>query len=183
MTRAKWPTHYFAVNALSGKSRALFLTGYDSFAAWEKDMTAEQKDPTLSAALDRASLADGDLLTEFDASALMYRDEYSLNSTVDIAHMRYFEISLYRVRPGHDGDWDSIVKLVKAAYQKLPDIHWAMYQAVYGQEGNTYIIFWPMKTGADIDRSFANDKQFMGAMGEDGAHQHGRNGKKDEDEG
>jgi hypothetical protein len=168
MTRAKWPTHYFAVNALSGKSRALFLTGYDSFEAWEKDMVAEQKNPTLSAALDRASLADGDLLTEFDASALMYRDDYSLNSTVDIAHMRYFEISLYRVRPGHDGDWDSIVKLVKAAYQKMPDIHWVMYQAVYGQEGNTYIIFWPMKTGADIDRSFANDKQFVSAMGEDG---------------
>jgi hypothetical protein len=168
MARAKWPTHYFAVNAITGKSRALFLTGYDSFEAWEKDITAEQKNLTLSAALDRASLADGDLLTEFDASALMYRDEYSLNSTVDIAHMRYFEISLYRVRPGHDGDWDSIVKLVKAAYQKMPDIHWAMYQAVYGQEGNTYVIFWPMKAGADIDRSFANDKQFASAMGEEG---------------
>src|SRR5712664_3428914 len=32
MKRAKWPTHYLAVESLSGKSRALFLTGYDSFA-------------------------------------------------------------------------------------------------------------------------------------------------------
>src|ERR1039458_10333350 len=37
VTRAKWPTHYLAVESLSGPSRALFLTGYDSFAAWEKD--------------------------------------------------------------------------------------------------------------------------------------------------
>ena len=53
MTRAKWPTHYLAVNSLSGKSRALFLTGYDSFAAWEKDSMAEQNNPTLAAAIDR----------------------------------------------------------------------------------------------------------------------------------
>src|ERR1700730_5239292 len=57
MTRAKWPTHYLALNALSGKSRALFLTGYDSFEAWEKDTLAVQKTPTLSAAIDRAALA------------------------------------------------------------------------------------------------------------------------------
>jgi hypothetical protein len=47
MTRAKWPTHYLAVNALSGKPRALFLTGYDSFEAWEKDYMAVQKNATL----------------------------------------------------------------------------------------------------------------------------------------
>src|ERR1700680_4429171 len=48
---AKWPTHYLAVEALSGKSRALFLTGYDSFDAWEKDVSAQQKNATLSADL------------------------------------------------------------------------------------------------------------------------------------
>ncbi len=168
MTRAKWPTHYLALNSLSGKSRALFLTGYDSFEAWEKDVMAEQKNPALAAALDKASLADGDLLSEFDASALRYREEYSLRSSVDIPHMRYFEISLYRVRSGHDADWDTIVKMVKAAYEKIPDAHFATYQAVYGQEDNTYVVFWPMKSGAEIDQSFASDKQFAANMGEDG---------------
>jgi hypothetical protein len=168
MTRAKWPTHYLALNALSGKSRALFLTGYDSFEAWEKDTLAEQKNPALSAAIDRAAMADGDLLSEFDASAMIYRDEYSLRSSVDIPHMRYFEISLYRVRPGHDADWDTIVKLVKSGYEKIPGARWAMYQAVYGQEGNTYAVFWPMKSGAEIDQSFVNDKQLAASLGEDG---------------
>ena len=31
MTRAKEPTHYLALNSLSGKNRALFLTWYASF--------------------------------------------------------------------------------------------------------------------------------------------------------
>src|ERR1700740_1412359 len=37
MARAKWPTHYFAMTSLSGKSRALYLTSHDSFEAWQKD--------------------------------------------------------------------------------------------------------------------------------------------------
>src|SRR5271166_6122898 len=31
MTRAKWPTHYLAVDSVSGKPRSLFFTAYDSF--------------------------------------------------------------------------------------------------------------------------------------------------------
>ena len=168
MTRAKWPTHYLTVTSLSGKPRALFLTRYDSFEAWEKDALATQKNETLSAALDRAAVADGDLLSDADASALLYKEEYSLRPQVDIPHMRYFEISLYRVRPGHDADWDSIVKMVMAAYEKIPDAHWATYRAVYGQEGNTYVVFTPMKSAAEIDKGFTQDKQFMSAMGEEG---------------
>ena len=34
--RAKWPTHYFAASALTGKPRVLFFVAYDSFEAWEK---------------------------------------------------------------------------------------------------------------------------------------------------
>jgi hypothetical protein len=168
MARAKWPSHYLAVSSISGKPRVLFFTGYDSFEAWEKDIQAVGKNATLSAALDRASVADGELLSDSDASAMVYSEEYSLRSAVDIAHMRYFEISLYRVRPGHDADWDTIVKMVKAAYEKIPAAHWATYHAQYGQEGNTYVVFTQIKSAAEIDQGFAEDKQFMANMGEDG---------------
>jgi len=168
LRKANWPVYGIALTPVAGPSDAWFMTGYDSFEAWEKDVLAEQKNATLSAALDRASVADGDLLSDYDASALVYSDEYSLRSSVDIPHMRYFEIDLYRVRPGHDADWDSIVKMVKAAYEKIPDVRWAVYYAKYGQEGTTYVVFTPMKSAAEIDKGFAQDKQFMANMGEDG---------------
>jgi len=168
MTRAKWPTHYLAVESISGKSRALFLTGYDSFAAWEKDVLATQKDAALSAALDRAAAADGELLSETDSAALAFHEEYSLRPEVDIAHMRYFEISVYQVRHGHDKDWDDIVKMVIAAYEKIPDAHWATYAVVYGLQDNTYVIFNPMKSAEEIDKGFAEGKQFEEAMGKEG---------------
>jgi len=56
-TRAKWPTHYLTIDSLSGKPRSLFLVGFDSFDAWEKDNQATQKNTALSAALERAALA------------------------------------------------------------------------------------------------------------------------------
>src|SRR5271166_4556015 len=56
---ANWPTHYLAVDSLTGPPRSLFFVGYDSFAAWEKDTMATQKNAALSAALDRAGIADG----------------------------------------------------------------------------------------------------------------------------
>jgi hypothetical protein len=80
MTAAKWPTHYFAVESMSGPSRALFLTGYPSFAAWEKDNQATAKNAALTAALEHAALMDGDLLTSYDQNVLVYRDDISLRS-------------------------------------------------------------------------------------------------------
>ena len=47
MTRAKEPSHYLALNSLSGKSRALFLTWYASFDAWGKDIDAVNKNAAL----------------------------------------------------------------------------------------------------------------------------------------
>jgi len=166
---AKWPTHYLAVDSLSGKSRSLFLIGYDSFEAWEKDNLAVQKNAKLAAELDHAGLVDGELLSETDAGEFVYSEEYSLRaSSVQIAHMRYFEVSVFHVRPGHHKDWDELVKLVTAAYAKIPDVHWATYEAVYGSAGGTYVVFTPMKSAAEIDRTFAQGKQFMANMGEEG---------------
>src|SRR6202035_4304736 len=90
MVHAKWPTHYLAVDSITGQPRSLFLTAYDSFEAWEKDVQATQKNAALSAALDRANLPDGDLLAATDQAALILHPELSFRDNVDIAHMRYF---------------------------------------------------------------------------------------------
>lgn len=165
---AKWPQHYFAADSQSGAPRTLFFVGYDSFAAWEKDEMAQQNNAALSAALDRAGLADGDLLSETDAGVFTFNEDQSQGIPVDIAHMRYFEISLYRVRPGHRKEWEAIVKLVKAAYEKIPDVHWAVFASAYGGEDVTYLVFIPLKSASEIDKSMLNDKQFVENMGEEG---------------
>ncbi len=166
--RANWPEHYFGVDSLSGKPRAVFLVGYDSFEAWEKDNQAVAKDKAVAAALDHAGQVDGDQLSNIDTGVFLYSEEYSLRAPVDIARMRYFEVSVFHVRPGHHKDWDDLVKLVKTGYEKLPDAHWAAFEAAYGAPGGTYLVFTPMKSLAEVDHAFAEGKEFETAMGAQG---------------
>jgi len=169
MTRAKWPTHYLGMTSLSGKERALFLTSYASFEAWEKDFAAMQKNTTLSAALDRILMADGEVLDSVDEGVFIFRDDLSLRPAADLSHMRYMEIAVYQVHLGYSREWDELVKLVKAAYEKgVPDAHWGMFQAVYGREARTFAVITGLKTLAEVDRSFQQTPQFEAALGEDG---------------
>jgi hypothetical protein len=70
---------YIALTSLTGPSRALFMSSYPSFAAWEEDHKNVGKDAALSAALDRANVADGDLLSATDSSVWSRREDLSLN--------------------------------------------------------------------------------------------------------
>lgn len=169
MAAAKWPTHYFGMNSLSGRSRALFFIGYGSFAAWEKDNMDTAHNATLSAAMDRASMADGDLLSSYDSSVWMYDDDASLNTKGSIAEMRYMELSVFKVRPGHRQEWNELVKLYKSGYEKVPNAHWATFQSMYGMEnGGEYLVATPMKSLAEVDQSLNDEKQFLSSLGGDG---------------
>jgi hypothetical protein len=169
MAKAKWPTHYFAVSSLSGRSRVLFLTGYSSFDAWEKDDHAMRKNAALMASLDRATVTDGDLLSDYDQAVATFSEEQSLRPNIDIAHMRYFEISQFVVKPGHRREWNELVKMAIAGYQNVPAMHWATYEVQYAQaDGPVYIVFSGLKAASEIDAEPGQDKDFLAAMGEDG---------------
>lgn len=151
---AKWPQHYLGMDALSGRQRAVFFVGYDSFDAWQKDTDAAAKNSTLSAALDSASIADGALLESLETSLYAYRDDLSLAAPVDIPNMRYMEITIFNIRPGHDKDWEDLVKLYTTAMKKVPHAHWATFQKMYGAQtsGTRYIAVVPMKSLAEVDQ-------------------------------
>jgi hypothetical protein len=169
MARAKWPTHYLAASSLSGRSRVLFLTGYDSFDAWEKDDQATKKNPGLAASLDRATVADGDLLSDYDQTVGAFSEEQSLRPNMDIPHMRYFEVSVFTVKPGHRREWRELVKMAIAGYQNVPAMHWATYEMQYGEAGGpVYIVFSGLKTASEIDAEPSQDKDFAAAVGEEG---------------
>ncbi len=84
--------------------------------------------------------------------------------------MRYFEISQFKVRPGHEKDWSDLVKMYKSGFEKaVPNAHWAVFESMYGtQNGGLYLVFNPMKSLAEVDASLGDSKKFEAAMGEDG---------------
>ena len=174
MTRAKWPTHYIGMTSLSGKSRSLYLTSYESFDAWQKDTEAVTKNATLSAALERAAVADGELLDSLDQGVFYFHEEMSLHPRADLSQMRYMALVLFHVRPGKEKQWTEVVKMAKAGYEKgVPGAHWGMFQQIYGGDSGTYLLLISHKTLAEIDKGFTEDKQFEAAMGEDGMKKFG----------
>ncbi len=170
MSRAKWPTHYVGMTSLTGKSRALFFTFYDSFEAWEKDSAAVAKNAILSASLDRAGEADGQLLDSMDSGVLYFSDEMSLRPRADLSQVRFLQVLTFRVRPGHDREWTEVMKLVKDAYEKgVPEAHWGLFRLMFGGEGDTYLVLIGRKSLSEIDKSMLeDDKKFAAVLGEDG---------------
>jgi hypothetical protein len=167
MSAAKWPTNYFGMDSMSGASRALFFIGYPSFEAMEKDNLAMQKNPTLAAGIDRATQADGDLLSSYEASIFLYREDMSFHAgTVNIAQMRYFEITQFVIKPGHNKEWEELVKIYTTNYSKaVPDARWATFERYYGTgSGATFIVTTPMKSLSEVDKSFGDSKKFMDSM-------------------
>lgn len=168
MVNAKWPTHYFALTSLSGKSRALYMFGYASFADWQKDNDAMDKNAALTGEIDRAAQSDGDLLMQSDQAVLYFQPELSLNYASNLAHTKYMEVTSFHLRPGHHSDWTELVKMVIDAHKKAgTNANWAMYELEYGG-GGEYILFSRDKGLDEIDTGFAESKKFTDAMGEDG---------------
>lgn len=169
--RANWPTNYVGMTSLSGKSRALFLTFYPSFEAWEKDNAAVAKNAELSSAIDKAEMEDGDILDSLDQMVFYYNKDLSFNPKSDLAPMRFYEFTSFQIKPGKDREWREVVKLAKEGYEKgMPDAHWGMFSLVYGgtEEGGAYVAITGHKNLAEIDKGFAEGKKFEDAMGEEG---------------
>lgn len=170
MAHAKSPSHYIAVNSMSGKSRALYLTPYASFAAWQKDQEWVAKNTSLNAELDHANMADGELLDSMDQQIYLYDEDGSYKSRADISQDRYLTINVYHVRTGHEKEWMDVVKLYKAAVDKAgSDAHWAMYDLVFGAEAGTYVTLTGNHSLSDVDGMFAETPKINAALGaEDG---------------
>lgn len=166
MTRANFPVHYIALNSMTGRSRALYLTRYDSFADWENANKTADRNPTLSADLERAALADGELLDQMDSAVFTFDEELSYKTRPDLSHARYLEITVFHVRPGHRKEWHDVVKMVKDANDKGgTSAHWGLYDIAYGGDDGTYIALSSDGSMADIDKGFAENAKFAEGLG------------------
>jgi hypothetical protein len=167
-TKAKFPVYYIAMNSLSGKSRALFMTQYDSFADWEKDNKLVDSNPTLAAGLESAGLADGALLDEVDSVVYTYDEDLSYHPHADLGKHRVYQFGVYHVKPGKRQEWREVVKMVKEANEKAgTSAHWGMYEIAYGAQDGTYIVITGDSSMSAIDLGYSEDKKFREAIGGD----------------
>src|SRR6267142_3783835 len=76
-SKANWPVHYLAASAITGESRVLFMTGYESLAAWEQDQANAGKNAALSAELAMLAEKNADFISEVKTAAFTYMPDWS----------------------------------------------------------------------------------------------------------
>ena len=139
----KAPFHYVALSSLSGPNRALFFSGYSSFSAMEaehKSMSA-----ALNASLDKAMVADGDVLSATDQSVWISEPELSQNTNGPRVGSRLMIVREFVLKPGHTEEWKEAIKMILDGYKKADTgAHWSMYRMMYGNSTG------PTLPGADL---------------------------------
>jgi hypothetical protein len=169
-TKAKWPVHYLAMTAITGESRVLFLTGYESMADWEADALAQDKNAELSASNETLGAKDGEFLTESKTAVFTYMPELSYQPDAPIAGVRGFMVASQTVKPGHGKHYEEIRKMIKEAHEKAGlKEHYSVYHVSAGAPSGLYLIFIPIKGLADVDQMDAlHGQAYKDAVGDEG---------------
>jgi len=169
--QASSPDHYLAMASMTGPSEVWFVQPWDSYTAWGKSMDRDEANPTLSQALDRLSAADAEYLDGVEVIEAIARPDLSHGTFPDLNRMRYWDIAVWRLRPGYDGAFAAAT----ATYKKLasrtaPNARWRTYQVTAGLPGPSFILFSSVEQFGQFDAMMAEGQAAMeGITPEEGA--------------
>lgn len=160
--RVSSPDYYLAMVSITGEPQAWYIIPSASNAAYGEQMKRYDNDPATTAELDRLSRADAEVLDGTRTIQAIARPDLSLGAFPDLAKQRFWEISIARVRPGHEADFDAAAKAYGAAAQRAaPNTSYRVYQVLAGMPTPTYIIFSSVANYADFDQMFADGMKTM----------------------
>jgi hypothetical protein len=164
----KDPTHVLAMEALTGVPRAIFLSGFDSFEALQKNEELPG-DAATDAKFDALDAREAPYISEVCHTLWRYRPDLSNNvAGADIPHSRYWETIIFHMNPGRKEQFKELTRLYRDANVKSgQNIPWVTYE---GQMGVTdaYLVLVPMRSLKDLDNSLAHEKDFRAALGDEG---------------
>ena len=165
----KDPTHVLGMEALTGSPRAIYLSGYDSFEAFEKSEEWLTGNAATDAKFDAMDAREAAYVSEEHHVLWHYRPDLSNNvAGADIPHSHYWEVIIFHMRSGHDEQFKELTELYRDAYLKSgQNIPWSSYEGMMGVT-DAYLILVPMKSLKDEDAGLAHQKDFDAALGDEG---------------
>jgi hypothetical protein len=160
--KAKSPDYYLAYVSTTGRNEAWYITPFDSHKAMGDSMKRESDDAVLAAELKRLQRADADVLNNLTIMQVMARKDLSMGAFPDLARTRFVEITIFRVRPGHERGFEEAAKAYgSAAKRAAPDTSYRVYQVMAGIPGPTYLVFSSTQSFAEFDRAAQQDMDVM----------------------
>ena len=167
MRKAKFPLHYTAYNATSGRTRAIYLGAFNSFDEMQQANKIYDA-PAVASEFERINVADGELLDEAHTIIFSSDPELSYHSKTPGPQNRYLEADIVQVRPGHGKDFEDLMKLYMAAFDKAGTTqHWGAYRTEYGESVGEYVFLTASNSEAEIDQRFSEDPKIGAALMDD----------------
>jgi hypothetical protein len=167
MAKAKFPLHYVAYNAISGRARTLYLSRFNSFDEVQQANKIFDA-PAVASEFERINVADGELLDEARVLIFSHDSDLSFHSKTPGPQARYLEADIVEVRPGHGKDFADLMKLYMAAFDKAGSTeHWGAYRLEYGESVGEYVFLTTSDSSAEIDQRFSEDPKIRTALSED----------------
>jgi len=165
----KDPTHVLAMESLTGSPRALYISGYDSYEALQKNEEWLLGDAATDAKFDALDARLAPSVAEHEYAIWHYRPDLSNNvAGADIPHSHYWEVIIFHMRPGRVEQFGELTKLYRDASLKSgQNVPWATYQGLTGVT-DSYLVLVPMRSLKDVDTGLAHQKDFGAALGDEG---------------
>lgn len=165
--KLKFPIHYFAYNALSGKPRAIYISGFDSYGELGKAMKAFDS-PGVAATFEPLNVADGDLLEDSKTLILSYVDDISLRPEVDLVHQRFLEADILHVKSGQGKAFHELAKKWVELGQKAGSaLHWDCFHVEYGEDGGSYACLTADNSLDEVDAANAAFEKVLSGLPDD----------------
>jgi hypothetical protein len=164
----KSPYNYIALTTESGSNEVWFAAGYASFAALEESDKLGAKAP-LKNDIELVEARDGELRVSSRTMTAVLQPNLSYQPAngVSIGKTRYLMIETFRVRLGHDDEFQAGAKMFTDAYRKANfQSPMFIYSLIAGAPEGTYLAVQPMASLKELDEEPARMKAIVDAMGD-----------------
>ena len=150
---ARAAVHVFGMTSITGPAETWLLETHDSFGSIEAVHEA------VHAAMPEkdSGFLSGDVLAQSKALIAVYRPGFSYRpdqAARMLPRTRYFSVSLYRIRPGADGDFSELLRARKDFFDSInldrPEI---AYQIISGTPSTTYLLLAPLTSLKTLDEA------------------------------
>lgn len=160
--KAKSPYAYLALQSLTGPQEVWYVAPFASQTAYGDSMKWEEAQPGLVAEYDRLAKGDAEFLAESTALQAVAAPELSHGAYPDIATQRFWEITTFRIRPGHEPEWIAATNAYKAAAKRsAPNASWRTYRVVAGAPDGTFLVFSSVASFGEFDKMASEGEATM----------------------
>jgi hypothetical protein len=158
--KAKATDYYLAMTSLTGPSQAWYIIPSDSYAAIGDRLKRQDKDPVLSAELNRLDKGDAQYVNNVQTIVALARPELSVGAFPDLAKARFYEMAIFDVRIGREQDFEQMAKAYAAAAQRAaPKTSYRMYEVQAGRHLPSFIFMTSLESYGELDQKLIDSQE------------------------